>query len=299
MKKNFLFIFFICLSINTFAQRTNNRGECMVKSAVVESCGGRNFSYKLDFEYDSSNDLVKVTRSGYYENDKYVHVYTLCQEEEYEYEKYIRYIGYKNGKVFKTNKGKILCRLARIHYSLNGKPYNRYFVTNKDAYDDGGYHEMTNYIYDDGKLQAMHRGTNSTNNNEVVMMTWEVNRAIKGRIISDRLIGNSTNWNDDFVYYSELDVTNNTNLNINFIDMGGVGKTYKDENVGFTEWFGLNTTMALKGAKGDFESGSRSVKSHYEYELDRGLIKKIRYIHPIAGKEHDYIFKTITLEYFY
>lgn len=281
------------------AQKINGRGEYMVKSAIVESCGGRNFSYKLDFEYDDSNDLIKVTRSGYYENDKYVHVYTLSQEEGYEYEKYIRYIGYKNGKVFKTNKGKILCRLARIHYSLNGKPYNRYFVTNKDIYEGSNYHEITNYIYDDGKLQAMHRGTNSTNTNEVVMMTWEVNRAIKGRIISDRLIGNSTNWNDDFVYYSELDVTNNTNLNINFIDMGGVGKTYKDENIGFTEWFGLNTTMALKGAKGDFESGSRSVKSHYQYELDSGLIKRIRYIDSIAGKEHDYIFKTITLEYVY
>lgn len=80
--------------------------------------------------------------------------------------------------------------------------------------------------------------------------------------------------------------------------MGGVGKTYKDENIGFTEWFGLNTSMALEGSKNDLKHGE-AISAHYEYELDGNLIKKVRYIHPIVGKEHNYIYKTLTLEYVY
>ena len=104
-----------------FAQRINSRGEYMVKSAIVESYGGRDFSYKLDFEYDTSNDLVKVTRSGYHGNDKYVHVYTF-RSGKYSDEKYIYYTGYKNGKVFDTNKNKPLCWLEKTYYSLERKP---------------------------------------------------------------------------------------------------------------------------------------------------------------------------------
>ena len=57
-------IVFLLFGISPFvrAQKVNSRGEYMVKTAIVESYGGRDFSYKLDFEYDGSNDLVKVTR---------------------------------------------------------------------------------------------------------------------------------------------------------------------------------------------------------------------------------------------
>ena len=113
MKNILITLVLINVSVCVFAQRTNNRGEYMVKTAIVESYGGRDFSYKLDFEYDGSNDLVKVTRSGYHGNDKYVHVYTF-RSGKYSDEKYIYYIGYKNGKVFDTNKNKPLC-LSLIH----------------------------------------------------------------------------------------------------------------------------------------------------------------------------------------
>ena len=66
MKKILIIIVLIGVMGDLFAQRINSRGEYMVKSAIVESYGGRDFSYKLDFEYDTSNDLVKVTRSGYH-----------------------------------------------------------------------------------------------------------------------------------------------------------------------------------------------------------------------------------------
>lgn len=77
MKNILITIILISINVCVFAQRMNSRGEYMVKTAIVESYGGRDFSYKLDFEYDTSNDLVKVTRSGYHGNDKYVHVYTF------------------------------------------------------------------------------------------------------------------------------------------------------------------------------------------------------------------------------
>lgn len=298
MKNILITIILISINVCVFAQRMNSRGEYMVKTAIVESYGGRDFSYKLDFEYNDSNDLVKVTRSGYYGNDKYVHVYTL-RSGQYDSEKYIYYTGYKNGKVFGINKNKPLCQLSKIYYSLGGKSYNnRFFVVKKDVYDNDNYHETTNYIYLDGKLQAIHRGTNSIDNNEIVILKWTGAHVEKGNIISDRLIGSNSNWHDDFVYYDKSEVINNTNLNINFINMGGVGKTYKDENIGFTEWFGLNTSMALEGSKNDLKHGE-AISAHYEYELDGNLIKKVRYIHPIVGKEHNYIYKTLTLEYVY
>ena len=110
-------IVFLLFGISPFvlAQKVNSRGEYMVKTAIVESYGGRDFSYKLDFEYNDSNDLVKVTRSGYYGNDKYVHVYTF-RSGQYASEKYIYYTGYKNGKVFDTNKNKPLCWLEKTYY---------------------------------------------------------------------------------------------------------------------------------------------------------------------------------------
>lgn len=88
MKNILITIILISINVCVFAQRMNSRGEYMVKTAIVESYGGRDFSYKLDFEYNDSNDLVKVTRSGYYGNDKYVHVYTL-RSGQYDSEKYI------------------------------------------------------------------------------------------------------------------------------------------------------------------------------------------------------------------
>lgn len=125
-------IVFLLFGISPFvrAQKVNSRGEYMVKTAIVESYGGRDFSYKLDFEYDISNDLVKVTRSGYHGNDKYVHVYTF-RSGKYSDEKYIYYTGYKNGKVFDTNKNKPLCWLEKTYYSLERKSYNRFLWLKK------------------------------------------------------------------------------------------------------------------------------------------------------------------------
>jgi hypothetical protein len=57
--------------------------------------------------------------------------------------------------------------------------------------------------------------------------------------------------------------------------------------------------MALRGNKDGSGYGSSTISPHYEYELDGNLIKKVRYIHLIAGKEHDYIYRTLTLEYVY
>ena len=156
MKNILITLVLINVSVCVFAQRTNNRGEYMVKSAIVESYGGRDFSYKLDFEYDGSNDLVKVTRSGYHGNNKYVHVYTF-RSGKYSDEKYIYYIGYKNGKVFDTNKNKPLCWLEKTYYSLEQKSFNRFFVVKKEAYGDDGFCETTNYVYRNGELQAIHR----------------------------------------------------------------------------------------------------------------------------------------------
>ena len=256
MKKILIIIVLIGVMGDLFAQRINSRGEYMVKSAIVESYGGRDFSYKLDFEYDTSNDLVKVTRSGYHGNDKYVHVYTF-RSGKYSDEKYIYYTGYKNGKVFDTNKNKPLCWLEKTYYSLERKSYNRFFVVKKEAYGDDGFCETTDYIYRDGELQAIHRGTNSIGDNEIMMLTWR-----KRNIVSERMEGGG-NWSNDLEYYMESEVVNNTNLNINFFNLGGTGKTYKDENIGFTEWFGLNTSMALRGNKDGSGYGSSTISPHY------------------------------------
>ena len=63
----------------------------------------------------------------------------------------------------------------------------------KEAYGDDGFCETTDYIYRDGELQAIHRGTNSIGDNEIMMLTWR-----KRNIVSERMEGveiGVTIWN--------------------------------------------------------------------------------------------------------
>lgn len=135
-------------------------------------------------------------------------------------------------------------------------------------------------------------------NKNMTMINWK-----NGNIISDKFIYDMDDEFPDeanFVYYPESEVINNTNLNFNFLIFYSYGRDYMSDIVFGTEWCGKNTNLILKGDKDELDRYKHlqpEFRGHYEYEKNGDLITKLRYIAPRVGKEHNYVYGTLTLEY--
>ena len=133
----------------------------------------------------------------------------------------------------------------------------------------------------------------------ITTINWE-----NGNIVSDKTIdvGEEYGGKANFVYYPESEVRNNTNLNFNFLIFYSYGRDYMSDIIFGTEWCGKNTNLILKGDKDELDRYKHlqpEFRGHYEYEKNGDLITKLRYIAPRVGKEHNYVYGTLTLEYVY
>ena len=290
MKRILLITMFACVSFAVFAQKVNNRGEYVVKTAIWKSYSGQS-SFRMDLEYNSSNELSKVTKRYIIKNNKVTEELTLKNDNG----KYLKFIRYVNGKqnfsakaLYNFNENNLI---SNINWYAPSK--NRLVQTFQMSYNEN--RELVKLI----KTTSENMDEGWSNKN-MTTINWK-----NGNIISDKFIYDMDDEFPDeanFVYYPESEVRNNTNLNFNFLIFYSYGRDYMSDIVFGTEWCGKNTNLILKGDKDELDRYKHlqpEFREHYEYEKNGDLITKLRYIAPRVGKEHNYVYGTLTLEYVY
>lgn len=290
MKRFLLITMFVCVSFAVFAQKVNNRGEYVVKTAIWKSYSGQS-SFRMDLEYNSSNELSKVTKRYVIKNNKVTEELTLKNDNG----KYLKFIRYVNGKqnfsakaLYNFNENNLI---SNINWYAPSK--NRLVQTFQMSYNEN--RELIKLI----KTTSENMDEGWSNKN-MTTINWK-----NGNIISDKFIYDMDDEFPDeanFVYYPESEVRNNTNLNFNFLIFYSYGRDYMSDIVFGTEWCGKNTNLILKGDKDELDRYKHlqpEFREHYEYEKNGDLITKLRYIAPRVGKEHNYVYGTLTLEYLY
>lgn len=288
MKRILLITMFACVSFAVFAQKVNNRGEYVVKTAIWKSYSGQS-SFRMDLEYNSSNELSKVTKRYIIKNNKVTEELTLKNDNG----KYLKFIRYVNGKqnfsvkaLYNFNENNLI---SNINWYAPSK--NRLVQTFQMSYNEN--RELVKLI----KTTSENMDEGWSNKN-MTTINWK-----NGNIISDKFIYDMDDEFPDeanFVYYPESEVRNNTNLNFNFLIFYSYGRDYMSDIVFGTEWCGKNTNLILKGDKDELDRYKHlqpEFREHYEYEKNGDLITKLRYIAPRVGKEHNYVYGTLTLEY--
>ena len=289
MKRILLITMFVCVSFAVFAQKVNNRGEYVVKTAIWKSYSGQS-SFRMDLEYNSSNELSKVTKRYIIKNNKVTEELTLKNDNG----KYLKFIRYVNGKqnfsakaLYNFNKNNLI---SNINWYAPSK--NRLVQTFQMSYNENK--ELVKLVKTTS--ENMDEDWSSTT---ITTINWD-----NGNIVSDKTIdvGEEYGGKANFVYYPESEVRNNTNLNFNFLIFYSYGRDYMSDIVFGTEWCGKNTNLILKGDRSSLDRYKHlqpEFREHYEYEKNGDLITKLRYIAPRVGKEHNYVYGTLTLEYVY
>lgn len=290
MKRILLIVTVICISFSLCAQRINNRGEYMVKTAIWKVYGGYS-SFRIDLEYNSSNQLHKITKKYVMGNNKITEIYTLRNDNG----KYLKFIRYVNGK----QNFSAICK-----YNFNEDNLISYI--NWYAPSQNKLVQAFQLFYNENRELVKLTQTTSENMDKdwssktVTTINWE-----NGNIISDKVIRNDDNefpGKANFIYYPESEVINNTNLNLNFLIFYCYGRDYTMDVVFGTEWCGKNTNLILKGDEDSLKRYKHlqpEFREHYEYEKNGDLITKLRYIAPRVGEKHNYVYGTLTLEYVY
>lgn len=290
MKRILLIVTVICISFSLCAQKINNRGEYMVKTAIWKVYGGYS-SFRIDLEYNSSNKLHKITKKYIMGNNKITEIYTLRNDNG----KYLKFIRYVNGK----QNFSAICK-----YNFNEDNLISYI--NWYAPSQNKLVQAFQLFYNENRELVKLIQTTSENMDKdwssktVTTINWE-----NGNIISDKVVRNDDNefpGKANFVYYPESEVINNTNLNLNFLIFYCYGRDYTMDVVFGTEWCGKNTNLILKGDEDSLKRYKHlqpEFREHYEYEKNGDLITKLRYIAPRVGEKHNYVYGTLTLEYVY
>ena len=290
MKRILLIVTVICISFSLCAQRINNRGEYMVKTAIWKVYGGYS-SFRIDLEYNSANQLHKITKKYVMSNNKITEIYTLRNDNG----KYLNFIRYVNGK----QNFSAICK-----YNFNEDNLISYI--NWYAPSQNKLVQAFQLFYNENRELVKLTQTTSENMDKdwssktVTTINWE-----NGNIISDKVVRNDDNefpGKANFVYYPESEVINNTNLNLNFLIFYCYGRDYTMDVVFGTEWCGKNTNLILKGDEDSLKRYKHlqpEFREHYEYEKNGDLITKLRYIAPRVGEKHNYVYGTLTLEYVY
>lgn len=286
MKKILLLVLFIGVCVCSFAQRTNARGEYMVKSATWKSHTGTS-SFSISLEYNTSNELVKLSkRYTTTKNEKVLEQMFLKKDNG----RYLKYVRYENGKqtfnikaTYTFNKNNVI-----NYISIFVPSCNKMVSTYQMFYDDTN--AMTKMIHCNSE-----NGGIGWNCKYITYVNWE-----DGNIVSDKMIEEDDPdfpFSSDFVYIPEEKAINNTNINFNFLIMKSHGVFYNDDVVMCTEWFGRKTNLLLRGTESDL-NGSLRIKPHYEYLIENGVIKKVLF-KTSRVQEYPHILGTLTLEYLY
>lgn len=291
MKRILLLVMLVSISFVCFSQKTNSKGEYMIKTATWKTCTGVG-SYKLDFEYNNSNELVKMTKRYVIDNSKVTETYTLRNDNG----KYLKFVRFVNGKQNFSAKAMHNFNNKNVISNINWFAPNR----NKLVQTFQMFYNEKNEVIKIIKKTSENMDEDWSSET-ITNINW-----LNGNIVSDRVVYSfceDTNSHADFIYYSVEEAMNNTNLNFNFLIMFTYGRDYTSDCVMGTEWFGKNTKQILKGDKRQINDDfyKPHFRDHYEYEKENDLITKLKYIAPRVHRKYDAnrIYGTLTLEYVY
>lgn len=276
-----------CLGIK--AQTTNAHGQYMVKTATWKSYGGQS-SFKMDLGYYQNGNLKEVTKNYELNGKKCRDTYSISYNSKGE--RILKFVRYVNGKqdfsakaLYNFNENNLI---SNINWYAPSK--NRLVQTFQMSYNENK--ELVKLIKTTS--ENMDEDWSSTT---ITTINWENNNIVSDKTID---VGEEYGGKANFVYYPESEVRNNTNLNFNFLIFYSYGRDYMSDIVFGTEWCGKNTNLILKGDKSSLDRYKHlqpEFREHYEYEKNGDLKEKLKYIAPRVGKEHNYVYGTLTLEY--
>ena len=252
MKRILLIVTVICISFSLFAQKTNNRGEYLVKSihwvnAFTQKEVGNKGDKWYHFKYDDDGNLIEV-RKEFYQNFKYkaVETFTIINNR-------YQFISYVNGKQvlnskceFTFNKQGYMTRL--YIYGLNGER-----VTTVG----------TLIYYDSGELKSIDLISEEKSGNRYKIHNYEEYTWENGNVVGFRYT-NDDGYTQDFkTHYT--DKKDNTNINLVSLTKH-TAHPYNAHILFATEWCGKKPkNLVLR------ESGSNS----FDYIYEGNLLKKI------------------------
>ena len=255
MRNILVTIIIISGSVCAFAQKTNNRGEYLVKSihwvnAFTQKEVGNKGDKWYHFKYDDDGNLIEV-RKEYYQNFKYkaVETFTIINNR-------YQFISYVNGKQvlnskceFTFNKQGYMTRL--YIYGLNGE---RVTTVGTLTYYDSGELKSIDLISEE-------KGGNRYKIHNYEEYTWE-----NGNVVGFRYTNDDGYIQDFKTHYT--DKKDNTNINLVSLTKH-TAHPYNAHILFATEWCGKKPkNLVLK------ESGDNSFDYIYEGNLLKRINKK-------------------------
>ncbi|MFK1725740.1 hypothetical protein [Bacteroides thetaiotaomicron] len=253
MKNILTTLVLISINICVFAQRTNNRGEYLVKSihwvnAFTQKEVGNKGDKWYHFKYNDNRNMIEV-RKEYYQNfkNKTVEIFTLSNNR-------YQFISYVNGKQ---------------------EPYTKCeFTFNEQGYIDKLYDYSTKGVetgtlftliyYDNGELKSIdsafeEKGGNRYKIHNYEEYTWENGNMIKYHYTNDDNIVQTFD-----IHYGNK--TNNTNINLSSL-IKHYNSPYNEHILFATEWCGKkpNNLISYQDMKDDT----------FDYTYEGNLLKKI------------------------
>lgn len=252
MKRILLIVTVICISFSVFAQKTNNKGEYMVKSihwvnAFTQKEAGNKGDKWYHFKYNDDGNLIEV-RKEYYQNfkNKTVEIFTLSNNR-------YQFISYVNGKQ---------------------DPYTKCeFTFNEQGYIDKLYDYSTKGVeagtlftliyYDNGELKSINDLFEEKGGNRYKTHNYEEYTWVNGNVVGFRYTDDDGYTQDFETHYT--DKKNNTNINLVSLTKH-TAHPYNAHILFATEWCGKKSkNLVLK------ESGDNS----FDYIYEGNLLKKI------------------------
>lgn len=256
MKRFLLLIILISLNMYSFAQRTNNRGEYLVKSVhwvnvlTQKSVGDKGDKWYY-FKYDNNGKLIEI-KKVFYQKLKYktIELFTIVNNR-------YQFISYMNGKQVLNSK----CQFTFNKQGYISKLY--IYETSGDRYSTVGtllYNE--NWELKSIDLLSEQKGGNhyKFHNNEKYV--WE-----NGNMIDNKYATNGSDWEfGGSIEYSN--VVNNTNINLTSLTKHA-NSPYNEHIMFATEWCGKKpiNLMSIQGISNTFDY-------FYEDELVYKIVKK-------------------------
>ena len=281
------FSFLVLSTVLSHAQRLNSEGLKMVERIDIDS------RITILFGYDTSNRLNKVditncrdysglpTREVYSKNgriitqssyeggkpyDRFEYMYRLNADEKIDSVCIIEHTEEPNCKGRNESeliyKDGVFACLKNVISTTEGKGWHYEPSTSELSlrYTNGNwYREYITYVLTD----EQHRK---------YAPTWDEDEFIEGRG-SMRKIGDSSDWQHEYVYSN--DSVNDTNIGLNdlfLIDIHSMGYLARIENILFhTEWVGLRESKLVTKKR----YGRRDYYVRYEYDSDHNITDMI------------------------
>lgn len=263
MKRFLLLIILVSLNMYSFAQKTNSRGEYLVKSIKYSSSTNGMNKELFEFKYDSNDKLIEIKRHFNYQwKYKSIEIFTTVNNR-------YQFISYVNGKQVLNSK---------CQFTFNKKGYiNKLYI-----YNLGGSRVATvgTFEYDTNgnmiinELSSEEKGGNNYKFYEKDLYTWD-----DGNVKKIKMMGEYARTNIEYTT-----IENNININIANILMPFV-TNYKEHIIFATEWCGLHNKNLV--------SYYSSERYNMEYVFDGDILKKA------YRKCENKIERTIDIEYVY